>query len=200
MATRTVARGLRSRLQRVTEAIRERRGGKGQLAQLEDEREVREYVEGQIQDGMRRGEFENLAGRGKRQAQRPPPPGVDHATFQAYGLLQRHGLKPPWIELMQEVDREKARVRALLRATCGRGAHARAEALRELRSQMDAVNKRVDLFNLSKPERLDSVFRLRLRWTDELKAALRDTRRVRIGGGGGGGEDAAQSSRRGSVM
>ncbi|KAF6004133.1 hypothetical protein F1559_002292 [Cyanidiococcus yangmingshanensis] len=100
-----------------------------------------------------------------------------------HGLLQRHGLRPPWIERMHEVDAEVKRIRMALerayRARCPcssddtpeaavRRAQRWEAAATELRAQMRQVNRRIDEFNLMKPERLDTVFRLRMRWEFEL--------------------------------
>ncbi|BAM81087.1 hypothetical protein CYME_CMM252C [Cyanidioschyzon merolae strain 10D] len=149
-------------------------------SRFEDERAIRDWVESQIQEAIRQGAFERLP-RGPLQLPQPPL-GVDLVTYTMHGLLQRHGLRPVWIECMHEVDAEVKRIRlALERAYRARVATAedtspastaqRAErweaAARELQEQMHQVNRRIDAFNLMKPERLDTVFRLRMRWEHE---------------------------------
>lgn len=150
-------------------------------SRFENEQAIRDWVEAQIQESIRHGEFEQLP-RGPLSIPQPPP-GIDLVTFTMYGLLQRHGLRPPWIERMHEVDAEVKRIRMALerayRARClcssddtPEAAVRRAQrweaAAAELRAQMRQVNRRIDEFNLMKPERLDAVFRLRMRWEFEL--------------------------------
>jgi hypothetical protein len=149
-------------------------------SRFENEQAIRDWVEAQIQEAIRHGDFEELP-RGPLSIPQPPP-GVDFVTFTMHGLLQRHGLRPPWIERMHEVDAEVKRIRITLerafreqfdqQAETPEAATRRARrweaAAAEIKEQMRLVNRRIDEFNLMKPERLDTVFRLRMRWELEL--------------------------------
>jgi len=77
-------------------------------SRFEDERAIRDWVESQIQEAIRQGAFERLP-RGPLQLPQPPL-GVDLVTYTMHGLLQRHGLRPVWIECMHEVDAEVKRI------------------------------------------------------------------------------------------
>eukprot|EP00871_Galdieria_phlegrea_P001798 jgi/Galph1/2619/GphlegSOOS_G1308.1 len=150
------------------------------------EREVRSFVETRIREMILNGDFENLKGKGK------PLKHEEYSsrdgTFDiAMKMLKNNNLKPPWIELMQEIDKEKKAIRQSLRYCwldylVSRGGdverqesspdvHEWCTQQAYLKQQIAQLNRKVDDFNLQKPERMDFIFRLRLRWHEEIERA-----------------------------
>ncbi|GJQ11474.1 hypothetical protein GpartN1_g3265.t1 [Galdieria partita] len=186
-----------SRLERLEKNERVRRAGwelydsklpKELRAQLmpSSDKEVRSFVEMRIREMILNGDFENLKGKGK--PFNYSDSSVRDGTFDlAMKMLKNNDLKPPWIELMQEIDKEKKAIRQFLRlqwlnylvasrtfvdqdiSLNNTGIWCKQEEY--LKQQIMQLNRKIDDFNLQKPERMDFIFRLRLRWTEEVKRA-----------------------------
>lgn len=104
-------------------------------------------IEQQIREARERGDFDNLPGKGK-------PLNLNDVGLVpedmrlAYHVLQNSGFAPEWIELGQEIDRE----RASLEAELAQGTRAeRRERLRGLRERIEALNRRILDYNLRVP-------------------------------------------------
>ncbi|EME31909.1 hypothetical protein Gasu2_46070 [Galdieria sulphuraria] len=187
-----------SRLERLEKNERMRRAGwelydsklpKELRAQLlpNSDKEVRSFVEMRIREMILNGDFENLKGKGK--PFNYSDSAVRDGTFDlAMKMLKNNDLKPPWIELMQEIDKEKKAIRQFLRlqwlnylvvsgncldqdvSPIDAGIWCKQEE-EYLKQQIAQLNRKIDDFNLQKPERMDFIFRLRLRWIEEVKRA-----------------------------
>jgi hypothetical protein len=90
---------------------------------------------------------------------------------------------------MQEIDKEKKAIRQFLRfqwlnylVVSGISPDKQPQISHEdtkmwckqedyMKQQIVQLNRKVDDFNLQKPERMDFIFRLRLHWTEEVKRA-----------------------------
>jgi len=127
-------------------------------------------IDAQIREAMARGDFENLPGKGKPLAWDGDR---DDAWWLAHHVLKNEGLRPAWIdedhairEARETLDRSLAdfadwyaRAVADLGGEGGgaaddrRAALARAAARRvaDFRSEAEALNKRIDRFNLTVP-------------------------------------------------
>lgn len=150
------------------------------------DKEVRSFVEMRIREMILNGDFENLKGKGK--PLNYSDSAVRDGTFDiAMKMLKNNDLKPPWIELMQEIDKEKKAIRQFLRlqwlhylvhsSCCPQQEMSDVDCKtwckqeEYVKQQIVQLNRKIDNFNLQKPERMDFIFRLRLRWTEEVKRA-----------------------------
>lgn len=136
-------------------------------------RELRDWesvVEKRIQEAQRRGEFERLSGEGKPLALGRNPY-EDPAMEMAFKMLRDAGYAPEWIEADKDVRNAIARWRSSLReaweahAALERAIRAghvpytethAAELLwkadqRQLRAELDSVNRMIDILNLKVP-------------------------------------------------
>ncbi|MCW5877052.1 MAG: DUF1992 domain-containing protein [Anaerolineales bacterium] len=108
-----------------------------------------------IEDAMKSGAFDDLAGKGQ-----PLPlehnPNADPEWELAYHLLKENGFAPAFIEERQVIEKELAAARgALARAWAGRAAEggtARwAQACRQFEEQAAVLNKKIRDYNLTIP-------------------------------------------------
>jgi hypothetical protein len=131
-----------------------------------------------IEEAMRKGEFDNLPGRGKplpRNANPFTPPGSELA----FDILKNNDLAPGWIGARNDVQRAIEEWRGQLRVDAARIAaawaavgstpdaqqavRARAESQRtQRRALMDALNRRIRDVNLQQPVSSMHLFMLRL--------------------------------------
>ncbi len=104
-------------------------------------------AEKKIREAMERGEFDNLPGKGKP-LKLDDNPFVPEDLRLAYHLLESNGFAPEWIELGAEIERERARLEALLAQ--GTLAERRARFAR-LHMEVEALNRKVFEYNLRVP-------------------------------------------------
>ena len=112
-------------------------------------------AERRIAEAQRAGAFDGLPGAGqplRLESEEHVPP----EWRAAFHLLQQAGLAPEWIVLGGEIEADLAEARRQLAASDG-GADAR----RHYRVEIDAINRKIDRFNLMAP--LPSLQRRRLR-------------------------------------
>jgi DnaJ homolog subfamily C member 28 len=148
------------------------------------EAEFRDAVSQAIEDAMRQGEFDNLRGRGKPlNLERDPFTPEGHGL--AYDIMKNNDVPPAWLGNRAEVQREIERWRGGLQATAARlaadGARAgtgptqetwqrRLQAQRDtLRTELEALNRRIRDVNLQQPLVTMEIFMLRLE--EELRRA-----------------------------
>lgn len=158
----------RNRLQRSVVAAAEYRNqtatssAKGQTATSTEDRDLEEIeqdVEEQIQIAIANGEFDNLEGKGKPLKSSilsgPENPYLNQADRIGYGLLQKHGFAPEWIEQQKRIHRDLDQlVRELSEswtASKFEPTHAWVTQKDRFRQQMAALNKRVRDYNLNCP-------------------------------------------------
>jgi DnaJ family protein C protein 28 len=133
-----------------------------------NEEERRALVEQRIQEAMKRGEFDNLPGKGKPLPLNPNPY-LEPGQELAFGLLKNNGFAPDWIERDKHIRRELAAARGELRLAWQR---RQAEpgwraAVARFESRLEKLNRQIDDFNLIVP--IISSQRRRLRLADELR-------------------------------
>lgn len=114
-------------------------------------------AERQILEAMERGEFDNLAGRGKPlDLSRPPhtPPEWE----MAFKLLRDAGFAPEWIEQDKEIRAAKAAIEKPFENYLGRTRAARKDRsafesrlIADFRKQALDLNRLIDDFNLKAP-------------------------------------------------
>ncbi len=166
--------------------------GRQQVSQDEDEEEehsleeCEDLVEQRIQEAMRRGDFDNLPGKGKP-LRMERNPFVDPAVELAHSLLAGQGFVPQWIEERKLILAEIAQARERLH----RAWHwymRRVEVLNsrnqddpgvieertwterrwqqyiaEFEAAIVEINRRIDTYNLMVPLVRFQLFRLRLK-------------------------------------
>lgn len=141
-----------------------------------DAKDLQGVVEARIQQSMRDGEFDHLRNKGK------PLPGwgSDSSEGRAFEIAMRimkhNNVKPAWIELMQEVDADTRALRRELRARFISSSHSSSPPwpvsyVSSLDVRIKDLNRRIDTFNLTRPAKLDHIFRLRLNRDHELERA-----------------------------
>ncbi len=145
--------------------------------------EYRDLIEDLIEDGRRRGLFDDLSGSGQ-------PLDLEQNVFEgsatlANKLLKDNDLRPVWLArrvdvvekidaLRGEIGRHWARYRAAFDAAQGDG-HRPAltigwdDLCRRWETAIVALNKEIDGYNLKRPASQLEIFKLRL--DDELKRA-----------------------------
>lgn len=110
----------------------------GQPGQPGQRRKWRDYVEEQISEAQKRGDFDNLPGAGK-------PLHLDKNVFAgdkalAYSLLKNNQIAPPEIERAKEIDGALARAEALLTTLRQRREILRLKVGRSFASDRRAYN------------------------------------------------------------
>lgn len=118
-----------------------------------------DWLEQVIQDAMRKGEFDNLAGKGKplnleRNAHEDPE------KYLANKMLKDGGFVWPWIEERNEIERDiETAQKTLARSydahrAAGSAPYARSDwdaATEKFRVSIVTINKRIDVYNLKVP-------------------------------------------------
>lgn len=138
---------------------------------FESELELRDFVEMQILESMRTGQFDNLKNKGRPLPPHPPASALEYAMR----IMRQNGIRPHWLQLMHDIDDEKRLVRAQLQDAWHRHmpqCPSRWDlAVRVAELRIVQVNRSVDRFNLIRPACVGHLFRLRLRIAEELKRA-----------------------------
>ena len=137
-------------------------------------RQYRDYIEEQIEEAMKRGEFDNLAGTGK-----PLNLENDHLAgdkTSAYHLLKQNGYAPPEIELLKEIRRENERVEQQMNRLRAQARDLQArrvppfpgekraynvsveKAAAAYEEKLRALNRKILTFNLSVPSTMHMTF------------------------------------------
>ncbi|CAE8706216.1 unnamed protein product, partial [Polarella glacialis] len=153
----------RNRLQRSVNAAKDYRAGVqtgsgGSHGDNErDLEDIEQDVEDQIQIAIANGELKNLEGTGKPLPRLlgPENPFLDNAERIGFGLLQKHGFAPEWIEKQKGVHRDRARlVRELGDSWAASNCEPTANFVTQkdtFRRELAALNKRVRDYNLNCP-------------------------------------------------
>ncbi|HXF64165.1 MAG TPA: DnaJ family domain-containing protein [Caldilineaceae bacterium] len=143
-----------------------------------------DIVTQRIEEAMRRGEFDNLPGRGKpMQVMREPF--VPEDQQMAFKLLKNNDMTPDWIaerkELLKVKERFSQQVQSIAQEALAQWAAAGDEARREnvqavwarwlarWESEVAEINRRIQTLNLKQPIAHLEVFKIRL--DDELRRA-----------------------------
>jgi hypothetical protein len=143
-----------------------------------------DVVSKRIEEAMRRGDFDNLPGRGKPlQIQREPF--VPEDQQMAFKLLKNNDMTPAWIAERKEVLRAKERFRSIVVSIAQEALVQWAAAEDDVRRQQVAatwarwivrwedevaeLNRRIQTLNLKQPVAHLEVFKIRL--DDELRHA-----------------------------
>ena len=126
-------------------------------------------IEEIIQQAMRRGDFDNLPGKGKPLELNPDEFTGDDWEL-AHHLLKENGFAPEFIEIRQSIEKDLEAARADLRRACDwrKGARERGDApdwvesefrksQARFREQVDKLNIRIRDYNLTIPS--DQFFR-----------------------------------------
>ena len=147
------------------------------------EAEWRDAASQAIEEAMRKGEFDNLRGKGKP-LDLNKNPWTPEGSELAFDILKNNDLVPGWIgmrsDLLKELERWRARLHALAQrfnSECARAdAVARAGVLarwqaqrRVLQDEVTTFNKRIADINLAQPVMSLELFKLRL--DEELRRA-----------------------------
>jgi DnaJ family protein C protein 28 len=132
-----------------------------------------------IQEAIQAGAFDNLPGKGKplnldENAHVPPE------WRMAFDMLQKHGFAPGWVELRRELEENlKAAREALARAWAWQAAALEngedadwvaaewGKAQGRFRAQAEAINKKIESYNLAIPS--ERVSRARVDADEEIK-------------------------------
>lgn len=104
-------------------------------------------AEKKIREAMQRGEFNDLPGKGKP-LNLPDDAFVPEDLRLAYQVLANNGYAPDWIELGEEIERERAALEKELAP--GSPAERRARFAR-LKGQFEALNRKIFEYNLRVP-------------------------------------------------
>jgi DnaJ family protein C protein 28 len=122
------------------------------------EKERRNLVEQRIQEAMAEGAFDNLPGKGKP-LNLNKNPFMESGQALAFGLLQKNGFAPEWIERDKEIRRDLADARRELRAAWRKHCQDRSQtgeaawqtAIRHFEEKLLKLNRNIDNFNLIVP-------------------------------------------------
>lgn len=137
---------------------------------FENEADLRDFVESRILESMRAGEFDNLRGKG-----RPLPELPRNALEYAMRIMRENSIRPPWMQLMHDIDEEKRSVRKYLANSWAKfmpdKPHRWEMAVGVAQVRIESINKSVDTFNLTRPQCVAHLFRLRLRINEEIERA-----------------------------
>lgn len=139
---------------------------------FEDEGELRDFVEMRIQESMREGGFDNLKNKG-----RPlPDSGMKSSVDVAMRIMRDNRILPHWLQLMNDIDEEKRRIRKEMQWAWHRYMPHRQDkwegVLRVMEMRWQDLNKEVDRFNLVRPMCVRHLFRLRIRKDEEIRRAM----------------------------
>lgn len=137
-------------------------------------RQYHHYIEEQISEAVKRGEFDNLQGTGK-------PLNLDDHTLagdktSAYRLLKQNGYAPPEIELLKEIRSENQRVEQQMNRLRSQARNLRTRRVSPLpgekrayndsaekaaaayEEKLRALNRKILTFNLSVPATMHMTF------------------------------------------
>jgi Domain of unknown function (DUF1992) len=136
-------------------------------------RQYRHYIEEQIQEAMKRGEFDNLAGTGK-----PLNLDDDHLAgdkTSAYRLLKQNGYAPPEIELLKEIKRENERVEQQMNRLRSQARDLQTRRVSPLASERRAYNESVEKAAAAYEEKLRALNRKILTFNLSVPATMHMT-------------------------
>lgn len=140
-------------------------------------------VEDLIQESMKKGEFNNLAGQGKPLKYDAHNPYVDSMTHKLNQILIQNGFTPEWVLLEKEIKEEKSIIKNLIKEKLNSlGAAGRwssnerkmwNEFLTDLTGNCSTLNKKIDHFNLVCPALSRQMVRFQLqREADKIMSAI----------------------------
>lgn len=140
--------------------------------QFESESDITNVVEAAIEKAMKDGSFDNLQNKG-----RPLPSQPTSALQYVMRIMRDNNIRPPWLQLMLDIDTDTRILRGMLAAACATFFHKRPmrwnAAVTMARVRIKEINASVDTFNISRPMSMQHLFRLRLRIDDEIMRAMR---------------------------
>jgi DnaJ family protein C protein 28 len=172
----------RQKLERVQSKLEQQQHSADQPAhadRLRNDEERRAMVEQRIQEAMKRGEFDNLPGKGKP-LRFTANPYLEPGQELAFGLLKNNGFAPAWIERDKRIRRELAAARDELRSAWQqRQANPAGEpgwqaVVARFETRLTRLNRQIDDFNLIVP--IVPSQRRRLRLADELRRLEQEVR------------------------
>ena len=113
-------------------------------------------VEEEIEEALKRGEFDNLKGKG-----RPLNLQGDFTDAKYLGQKMRHdaGFGAPWQDVAQEIDALTRRLRAAVRRARSTTGEDSQKAEHEANELLKLVNSRILHFNLIIPPQLPHLYR-----------------------------------------
>jgi len=149
----------RNRLQKSVVAAAEYRAGQREPPATDDRdlEEIEQDVEEAINIAVANGEFDNLEGKGKplKSLLGAENPYLDPADRIGYGLLQKHGYAPEWIEQQKRIHRDAQHfARSLSEAWAASKFEPTAAFVTQkdrFRQEIAKLNKRVRDYNLNCP-------------------------------------------------
>ena len=117
-------------------------------------------VEEEIEEALKRGEFDNLKGKG-----RPLNLQGDFADAKYLGQKMRHdaGFGAPWQDVAQEIDGLTRRLHSTVRRARATMGEDSQKAWRDADELLKLVNSRILHFNLIIPPQLPHLYRARLK-------------------------------------
>lgn len=141
--------------------------------QFETESDIVSVVETAIEKAMLAGSFDNLPNKG-----RPLPSQPKSVMQYAMRIMRDNGIRPPWLQLMLDIDQDVRSLRQMLSSACCTFLPNRRSrwhcTVRLAQERIKEINSAVDTFNISRPMSMQHLFRLRLRLDDEIHRAMRN--------------------------
>lgn len=140
--------------------------------QFETESDIINVVETAIEKAMLAGSFDNLRNKG-----RPLPSQPKSVLQYAMRIMRDNGMRPPWLQLMLDIDADVRSLRHLLSSAYESYLANRPSrwnhtvGLAQVR--IKEINAAVDTFNISRPMSMQHLFRLRLHLDDEIDRAMK---------------------------
>lgn len=139
--------------------------------QFETESDIINVVETAIEKAMQAGSFDNLRNKG-----RPLPSQPKSVLQYAMRIMRDNGIRPPWLQLMLDIDRDIKSLRQMLSNACSMYLPSKTShwnyAVRSAQMRIKDINAAVDTFNISRPMSMQHLFRLRLHLDDEIHRAM----------------------------
>lgn len=125
-----------------------------------------------ILESMRDGKFDNLKNKG-----RPLPEQPSTTLEYVMRIMRQNGIRPHWLQLMHDIDREKRQFRTALQHSWHQhmphAPHRWMLSVRVAEMRAVQINRSVDTFNLVRPACVSHLFRLRLRMHEEVDRAIK---------------------------
>lgn len=144
---------------------------------INSEQEYHDLVGRRIEEAIRNGAFDNLRGKGKPlNLQRNPF--VPEEWEMAYSIMEANNIAPEWIgdraEVLRRIDAFRLKVReavtgyqaqqaaAVDALARGQTAQQWVEQIKQLETQLVALNRQIELVNFKQPTIHLEIFKLRL--------------------------------------
>jgi DnaJ homolog subfamily C member 28 len=151
---------------------------------IDSEQEYHDLVGRRIEEAIRNGAFDNLRGKGKPlNLQRNPF--VPEELEMAYSIMEANHITPEWIgdrdEVLRRIEAFRLKVREAVTAyqtrqaaavdalARGQATQQWVEQIKQLETQLVALNRQIELVNFKQPTIHLEIFKLRL--DDELTRA-----------------------------